>query len=217
MRESIAVNTFGSNHSCFIVYCANHQYVETRIFNRFLFFIHCNKHIIIYRTDCEVWIRSYWTKYVMVYPSFQSIEIGTQEITINGENFASDKALIKVKCIDSHNRILQCNIKWVNKLTGKEAIIHFEKPFEDKNTGKIFIRLDGDNIGWTKPVLVGIVTTDVNPYISMVILNSYFIFGLIPVLIFCFIWRHQQRNYKLKVTRVGEQTSGGSQLQTQRF
>lgn len=162
IRKNIAINTFGSNQSCFIIYCVN------------------------YKSNCHIWVRSYWTKYVMVYESHQSIEIGQSSIHINGENFASNKDLIKIKCIDSHNRILQCNIKWVNIKTGKEAIIDFDEPFKDKNTGKIFIRLDSDNIGWTKPVLVGIVINEINPYISSLILNSYFIFGLIVVIIFCF-------------------------------
>ena len=151
------------------------------------------------RSDCELWIRSYWTKYFTVYPSFQTVQVGTQEIMINGENFASSIDLIKVKCMDSHNRILQCSIIWVDSLSGKQAKIYFNKPFEDKNTGKIYARLDSDNLGWCKPVLIAIVTKDINPYISMTILMSFFLFGLIPAAIFCIIWRYNQRKYKRTV------------------
>ena len=150
----------------------------------------------MFRTDCELWIRSYWNKYVNVFPSFQTIRPGTQKIMINGENFASNSSLIKVKCMDSENRIISCNISWVDVLEGNKAEITFKQAIQKKHTGKLYIRLDSDNAGWLKPVSVAVVVNDINPWISMTIINTCFLFGLIVTSTFCICWRYRQRKDK---------------------
>eukprot|EP00483_Globobulimina_turgida_P003960 UN03968 len=98
--------------------------------------------------------------------------------------------------MDDWSRILPCNVTWSDKDTGNQALVRFKKPLEKKHTGKIYIRLDSDNAGWNRPVQVAVVIDDVNPWISMTVLSTCFLIGLIPTSIFCVFWRYQQRKGK---------------------
>jgi len=173
VRKNIAVNTFGTNSTCMIVYCTNH------------------------RSDCEVWTRSWWKKFTKVFPSHQAIPIGTKEIEITGENFASDVGKIKVKCMDQWDRILHCNCTWVDHTTGRVARIEFEKPLKQKSTGKIYLRLDSDKSGWLSPVEVAIVIDVINPWPSATVVTTMLLLGTVPTTIMCIYWR-----IKLKVGRM---------------
>lgn len=124
-----------------------------------------------------------------VFPSFQAIPIGTQDIVISGENFASDFSRIKVKCMDSLDRIIGCNCTWVDSETGRQAKIEFSKPLEQKHTGKIYLRLDSDDNGWLKPVEVAVVIDIINPWPSVTIITTILLFGTVPTTICCLYWR----------------------------
>mmetsp|Transcript_38179 Transcript_38179/g.62621 ORF Transcript_38179/g.62621 Transcript_38179/m.62621 type:complete len:330 (-) Transcript_38179:28-1017(-) len=174
VRHNIVVNLFSSGYGCFIVYCTNPQ------------------------TSCELWIRSYWNKFVNVFESLQTIKIGTQSISIQGENFASNVSLIKVQCMDKESRILPCDCTAVDTTTGGQATITFQKPLIGKHVGRIYLRLDCDNSGWLKPVPVAVLTQDNNFYIPMIVVSTFFLVGLLVTGAFCIFWRNKDRRWKFE-------------------
>lgn len=187
IRRDIAVNTRGSHQNCFIVYCTNH------------------------RSDCELWARSFWKKYSTVFPSVQAIPIGTDYIMITGENLASDALRIKTKCMDQWGRVLPCNCSWVDSATGRLAKIQFDRPLQQKHTGRIYLRLDSDNAGWLKPVQIAVVTDTINPWISATLLTTLLLFGVAPTAVFCVYWRT-----KLKIGQSKLQKRRKAVLEAQR-
>lgn len=69
-----------------------------------------------------------------------------------------------------------------------QAVVTFEKPISRTHTGKIFIRLDSDGSGWSKPVPIGIILDDIYPWISMTISMSTILITSSIVGFFCFYW-----------------------------
>lgn len=175
LRRQIVVNTYKSDVACFIVYCTNH------------------------RSHCDVWVTSHWNKYVYINPSWQTLKPPVSEMMISGRNFASNVSNIKIRCIDEEERILNCSVTWVNNATGKEAIVTFTPQIGREHTGKVSVRMDSDDTGWTQEVVIGVIIDEIYPWISMTIAFSTFLIGIVPIIVFLIYWQIKTWNKKFNI------------------
>ena len=96
---------------------------------------------------------------------------------------------IKVKCADDAMRRLNCTPDWVDISNGKELRLNFSEPIARRHTGTLWLRMDSDSIGWTRPTRMAVITDEIYPWIAIGVMMALYLCGFIPTLVWMFCFR----------------------------